>query len=52
MTFHIRYGLTARAWPQIGLLSALAFMGGASAASPSGAGYAIPHFTGVLQLGV
>ena len=25
---------------------------GASAASPSGAGYAIPHFTGVLQLGV
>lgn len=31
MTFHIRYGLTARAWPQLGLLSALAFMGAAQA---------------------
>lgn len=31
MTFHIRYGLTARAWPQLGLLSALVFMGSAQA---------------------
>ena len=31
MTFHIRYGLTARAWPQLGLLGALAFMAGAQA---------------------